>query len=375
MKQQMRYEQVVRENPQIEIISINNSVNITKSDGLKTAFDIVLESNTDLQEFKLSEYIIKEYDEENNYLKVEILPFKLKNEFFLHSYSLKLNCQIPTHSRLKVNNKNGRIRVDSLDLHMELANKNGSIKLIDISGEAIVSNKNGSIKVENSLLNKCIIGDRNGSIVYHFNKDVEQGSFEFTNKNGSITLYIPPSLPYDISGQTRIGSYHINLDQEYKKEDGKIYIHNKDGKVKIRIDNNIGGIKLFSTDKPEGIDVKVISAYWDKTEKIGETIKESMLRLEEDIKNMSERFKDEEWNQIKEQIKDMKENIVNFVHSSKGKVNLKLDKVFDKFGDMFQYMGDKSKKQENIELKKKVLDMLENGKITAEEAERLLRSI
>ncbi len=374
-QQKLRYEQIVKENPQIEIISLNNSISITKADELKASFDILLESNTDLQDFKLSDYVTKEYDEENNYLKIEILPFKFEDDFFLHSYSLKLNCQIPIHSKLKVNNKNGGIKVDSLDLQAEIVNKNGSIKLTDISGEAVISNKNGSIKVDNSLLNKCRIKGKNGSIAYRFNKDVEQGEFEFVNRNGSITLYIPPSIPYDISGKTNVGSYRINLDREYQKKDKRIHLYNGDGKVKIKIDNNVGSINLYSTDKPEGVGVKIISAFWDRSERMEEKIKENIHNLEKDLKNMSERFKDEEWKRVKEHIRDIKDDVVDFVHSSEGTINLKLDRVFDKIGDIFQSKEYKSRKTEKDNLKMKILQMLEEGKITAEEAERLLKNV
>ena len=322
--------------------------------------------------------------------------------------------------------KNGGINIDKCSGNFVTIQKNGKTKISNCTGTLDISCKNGPVKIIGADFSNAKVELKNGSIYYAF-MPLDEGKFSFANENGKINLIVPKEIPYNITAKNVIGRFHIGLKDEYEieKENGKktLKMTRGSGKVKIDIQNRNGSINIL--EKPDTEYTYNYSFNFPEMEKIGETFKtiftekngkdfehkiSKAMKVVDKIKEkISEKIDSEEiqskikdkTNKIKEKLKDITESQVmdeisetaveigkevENIFSGLGKdisdilhedTNKKTDKRRKKIFKKIKIFTKKSKanNHENGQSKLKILQMLNDGKVTVEEAEKLLDAI
>ncbi|MCF7911289.1 MAG: hypothetical protein K9M99_02075 [Candidatus Cloacimonetes bacterium] len=312
---------------------------------------------------------------------------------------------------LVLEQKNGGISVLDSNGKMSLVNNNGGVKLNHCQGELSLMHKNGGIKVMNAGFSKAEVQSVNSGIYYEF-EEIASGEFKFINSHGKISLIIPKELEYNIRARTRRGKVMIGLDKSYEQSgDGEkeFTLLNGSGSVNIDVESQTGSILLMDelhvdADVEGKMSRKVeillkekiipaletltaenapkiqkqINKMGEKLSKINIDIPEIEGRIKEVLNNISEtinltleensedieKYKDVAINKVNKTM----ENISDFVAKKKNDVESELSK---QAGNL-----KKDKAEEVMERSKlKILELLEQGKITPQEAEKLLQAL
>jgi SHOCT-like domain len=312
---------------------------------------------------------------------------------------------------LVLEQKNGGIGVMDSKGKINLVNKNGGVKLNHCQGELTLEHKNGAIKVMNAGFTKADIQTVNSSIYYEF-EEIEAGDFNFINSHGKISLIIPKELEYNIRAKTKRGKVMIGLDKSYEQRgDGEkeFTIVNGSGSVNIDIESQLGSILLMDelhihADVEGKISRKVEAILKDKIIPTLESLThENAPKIQKQINKMGERLSrinidiPEIEGKIKDVINSISDTInVNLAENSEdiekykdaaiNKVNMTMENISEfvakKKSDVESELGKqagnlkKDKAEEVMERSKlKILELLEQGKINPQEAERLLKAL
>jgi len=275
--------------------------------------------------------------------------------------------------------ENSMIKISKTTGKIELSSENGMIKVSDSSGTLISESENGMVRVINSLFEKAVIRNENGTI--HFEtKNLEKGSIRLENENGKINLILPKEMNYDITAKNIFGSFQIGVDGSMEKtKEGDyriIHIIKGSGHVKMELLNENGNIKVGNklennfADKIEEAVSSMLSndnliEKLDIGEKLINAVKESIT--DKNIEKAEEK--------IKAIIKEKQEKIEGKSEELSEKIKKQVNKVL---GKAFEIISEKEK-PDNDEIKKrsrmKILEMLQDGKITPEQAEKLLNAL
>ena len=313
--------------------------------------------------------------------------------------------------KLDIEQTNGGISVQDSKGTMHIKNINGGIKLNHCRGTLNVENRNGGIKVLNSGIENASIKAGNSNVYYEFDK-IEEGQFDFSNSHGKISLIIPKELPYKIKAKTSHGKVMIGLDKDYEQKgegEKEFKIVNGAGSVEINIENHHGSIILLDEiHAKEDIESKVsrkietilkskviptiekltkenapkiqkqLHKAGEKLSKIEINIPEIETKVKNTLDQVSETIKvtlDENADDI-EKYKDMAidkvnktiDNVTDFVTGQKEKAETEHEKPKST-------MREKQAKNVEERSKLKILELLEIGKITPQEAEKLLKAL
>ncbi len=329
---------------------------------------------------------------------------------------LRGNCELK--------NENGAVKLSEIEGNLEIEQENGVISAIGISGAKLkLETENGMVKLRECQVNEVDISSENGAVYYEC-KPIPEGAIKICSENGPIHLVLSPGQGYTLTASTEngvirntlgVGECCLGGGYSSKSGDEKLIItlENENGPIKIssavsadseylksKFEHLRDMLKDYSEDKFPQIEqfINTLSESLNKAvnsiseesvrEKLKvaveeiQTWKESLMEPEKRaeiiiyIDSLSKDFFKTLHDVIKEiKIKihhDLKEPLHEFKSKFK---NFKFDfgqfKHFDKFGHHHphehQGMRDKSRM--------KILEMLEAGKITAEEAERLLKAI
>lgn len=330
------------------------------------------------------------------------------------------NCNGDKH----VESENGPVRVHNSqgDLYVKL--ENGPFSAEALSGEALhLESENGPLKVRLANFPKVDISTENGSIYYE-TLPVESGDFKFETENGIVHLVLPLDFDFELTAKTESGQLksHLDIPVNY---DGECYcILNGNGSTKILVETENGTIKLsndshlnlgFIKDKLEQLKEAIAKANTnEEKEKVMELMDKVIEYLNRAANSISEvkvkdkvgaaisklkafgdkldfdEAKDKVMNNLEDigtQIQDgLKEGIKGIkigIDEVKGKhihenVHEYMHRVMDSpFIKPFRGKELKNKEKEEVadRSRLKILEMLESGKITAEEAEKLLKAI
>jgi len=296
-------------------------------------------------------------------------------------------------SNIWIKTENGPIKLKECDVNFELNAENSPVKLIRCSGGLISKTENGPVRVLEANFQSADVKSENGSIYYEFTP-TKTGKFSFQNENGKIHLVIPAEVPYKIRAENDFGNFNIGLEGNYdRKTDNDIHIIEmikEAGSVNISAKNENGSIVLMPNSQkknqkkrnwnfddfsekldeimdkiPEGIDLGKFKKKIEKAKKkilkinisdLGNSVQNAMKEIKIDIDGFAEK----EMN--KDKIKEIKE-----------KVNEVVENIKTAF--MEKELSEKERKEVDERSRLKILQMLENGKISADEAERLLDAI
>ncbi|MCK4311517.1 MAG: DUF4097 family beta strand repeat protein [Candidatus Cloacimonetes bacterium] len=300
------------------------------------------------------------------------------------------------NSNAKLQTENGAMKMKNCEGNLNLKSENGAYKLIGCKGSLELKNENGAIRILDSELAKATIINQNGSIYYEFTS-IEKGQFKFENENGKIHLIIPDEVPYKIEARNEMGRFHVGLEGNYdrRKEGNKQVIEmvKGSGKVEISVKNKHGSISFMNHPMKEGkfrFDMSFVSDAMDKAmenipdeyfdkEKIIKKIEKAKKKMKNikmpDMKNIMA----EVMTEVKDDIKNVYATVSSeeFKEKAEQKINEGISKVMEKVQEKAkeQPLSEQERDEVNERSRLKILQMLQDGKITADEADRLIEAM
>ena len=327
---------------------------------------------------------------------------------------------------LKLENENGPIKLTNCKGNITIDQENGPIMAEEISGDKLrVSSENGAVKMRLAQFTDLSIENENG-LIYYESMPIDSGSMHFRNENGKVVLVLPEEMEYAIEAESELGRVRSSLKAEHQGLGSKHLFTNGEQKVKIEVKTengsirlgsdpsiNLGVFKLKLDDLREAIknatsleDNEKVQQILQKTVESLNTIKDKVNEakikesIQKNIASLKETLSEVNWIETKDKVlssiekisTDINSNLRKFlekVRQSDRDSGLNLGKRFDDLGDQIQnlwsrrstWFGSGSDVEDELprdvseQSRRKILEMLENGKITADEAERLLRAI
>jgi len=331
------------------------------------------------------------------------------------------NCKGDMH----LESENGLIRLSNCEGDIFAKLENGPFSASKISGKSLhLENENGPLKLHLASFPEVNLYSENGPI-YFETVPLENGNFKLKSENGSINLILPNNFDFTLEATTQWGRIKTNFDLPIQVRDNTYTMINGNGTVTIKAITDNGTIKINAENRPnlefvknkfEQIRIalfkvsseeekqKVVEmvnkvvAYINniagsiKEENIKEKLTTSTAKLKELVENFDFRATNDKvlrnledigsqiQDALKEGIKNLKENMYDFKkhHFHTESLTDYIKKVLD-LQQIKPYLGGEHKKKEKESSidhsRMKILEMLEAGKITAEEAERLLKAI
>ncbi len=351
----------------------------------------------------------------------------LKNSIRINSenspVSIK-NCEGDLH----VESENGPVAFHHIEGNIYAKLENGPISAEDISGEGLhLESENGPIKLRLSSYKKVVVETEN-SPIYYETQPVEGGDFSFSTENGIVHLVLPLRFSFKLSAETESGRFKSKLDTPVEKEDNTfrietlynedepttIRIHTENGLIKLSSDGyiNLNYIKvkmeqlkevLLEVNTAEELDkaLQKLNAMVDYLHRSVQSINEEKIKTKvteaiDKLKGMAQEFdlsnagtvvvgkveglSSEIYDGIKEGLRNVKAEFdgLKYEHLNSDSLKEYINKVVNS-PLIKPYLSAEKKRQESEEIadrsRLKILDMLEAGKITSEEAERLLNAI
>lgn len=320
---------------------------------------------------------------------------------------------------LKGHSENGGFKTFDFTGNIEIENENGGIVVEKCSGDTIdVHNENGSIKILESRFNKGDIENENGSVYYEM-LYVQEGDFHIRDENGTIKLIIPDELEYDIHAITEMGQikFLLNKDKteyDYRKTDdfkefhavegtGSVHfeLENENGSVVISNDPKlmIQGVKKHFEeleDKMENFDIHIdtdsienmvsnIAVTIEKTIQglSNSRVKDSLEKAVNQLKDTTQDYVTKVKNDVAEDTKpifnEIIPNIQNSFKNAKESVIRTITKAVQNNQEQPSKETNASCDEKNEDSTRnsrlKILELLEKGKISVEDAEKLLSAL
>jgi len=351
----------------------------------------------------------------------------LKNSVKINSenspVSIK-NCEGDLH----VESENGPVAFHHIEGNIYAKLENGPISAEDISGEGLhLESENGPIKLRLASYKKVVVETEN-SPIYYETQPVEGGDFSFSTENGIVHMVLPLRFSFKLSAETESGRFKSKLDTPVEKEDNTfrvetlynddepttIRIHTENGLIKLSSDGyiNLNYIKvkmeqlkevLLEVNTAEELDkaLQKLNAMVDYLHRSVQSINEEKIKTKvteaiDKLKGMAQEFdlsnagtvvvgkveglSSEIYDGIKEGLRNVKAEFdgLKYEHLNSDSLKEYINKVVNS-PLIKPYLSAEKKRQESEEIadrsRLKILDMLEAGKITSEEAERLLNAI
>lgn len=334
------------------------------------------------------------------------------------------NCEGDMH----VESENGPVRIRNSEGSLFARMENGPISAEDITGDGLhLESENGPIKMRLSCYNKVEIKTENGPIYYE-TQPVEGGDFSFITENGIVHLVLPLRFSFKLHAESESGRLKSKLDAKVSEEDNIFRIENlfdEEEPTTIKIETENGLIKLSSDGH---INLDYVKAKLEQLKNAlkqaasgeeKEKVKELLNKLADYLSRAAKSINEEKIrNKVNDAIEKMKTTAADFdFDDARANVTAKVDEISSEIYDGLKdglhnvkaefdglkyehlnvdslkeyiskvvnsplikpYLGADKKKAEKEEIAErsrlKILDMLEKGKITTEEAERLLKAI
>ena len=275
---------------------------------------------------------------------------------------------------------------------IKIQTENSPIKLGNCKGELTLNSKNSSIKILSAGFESASVNSQNGSIYYEF-KDLDKGKFNFNNQMGGIHLVIPDETPYKIEAKNKMGKFYVGLKGDHEGLDKGLNIGDEktlnmvsgSGSVIIKAENKFGTIRLVDSAKAKkSFDFSFVSDIIDKSMKsvpdeYSETVLKGMEKAKESLKNIEIPDVGEIMVDVQNKMKDVMEKFSSdeFKEQTEEKINEGISKVVqevhERVKDRDLTENERTKVDERSRLK--ILQMLSDGKITAEEAEKLITAM
>ncbi|NLK49176.1 MAG: DUF4097 family beta strand repeat protein [Candidatus Cloacimonetes bacterium] len=337
------------------------------------------------------------------------------------------NCE----GKLEIESENAPIKLRNIAGKIKIEMENASLSAEALQGDSLdIESENGPVKIRSASFGKVRIESENGAIYYE-TLPLEDGDFEIESENGNIHLVLPVDFDFELDAEIENGKLSNSIDAQWSQDDEKIHLWRGEKTVKIRLKTENGMIRLspdghinldYLRQKLEGLKESINSAQslQDK-----ETVQKHLHNVVDYVNKLLGHINEEK---VKHTVKTATDKLTNLVAiqdfaQTKDKLILSVEdfgrevsqsmgsfweKVRGKMGHEFnrsrikEHLGQLSGIGEKINkgiqdgMRKikgfedmgedehermldfsriKILEMLESGKITTEEAERLLKAI
>ncbi|MCK4357822.1 MAG: hypothetical protein KAW92_03640 [Candidatus Cloacimonetes bacterium] len=342
-------------------------------------------------------YGVQTVDTENGPIKIEHTDGK----FICKSENGSINF-LNANGDAEIECENSSIVMKECEGNLRIDGENGPVKLVNCKGSLELNIENGSSQVLGADFVNSNIKIENGGIYYEFNP-IKKGKFKFENENGKIHLVIPDGIPYHILAKNERGSFNVGLEGNYdRRKEGNLQILEmvkESGNVEISATNRNGSIRFVKNPSQTfgvGFDLSSITNTLDKVlNKIPEEIDKEEIRKK--IEKAKEKIRKIKVNIpdtgaiVQDTMKGVQEEISDIFKDEKKvhpgdnkkykkaaeKVNKKIQKVMTKIKTAFETHDHSEKHAENVDeaSRLKIFQMLQDGKITADEAERLIKAM
>ena len=339
---------------------------------------------------------IQELRSENGPLKVEAIEGTL--DIKAENGPVKvLDCT----GTIIVKTENGPMKMKHTHGDIQLTTENGPVKLVGCEGNLNLKHENGVVRsLQSAFKNVSIVGE-NGGIYYEFSP-ILAGTIQLENDNGKITLVIPDELEFDLSATNLHGKIHIGIPDDYDqhtKDEAKIVeIVRGAAKVDITVNNQSGSIVI--TNKKSAINQAIIlpdiSEVFSSVlqeipdEKTRDMVEVKLKKAQEKLKAAQNRFSKIQLSDVETVVNDalegIKTEVTTILHdvssdTFKKKAETTINSNISKVVDAVQHVvkdrdvspATRQKVDERSRLK--ILELLEAGKISADDAERLLKAM
>jgi hypothetical protein len=367
-----------------------------------------------------------------------ISAFRMSNSFEISSENGPIKMDECT-GEVKITNENGPIKLTKLNGNISISEENGPISADNLSGSKLeITSENGPIKMRECQFEDVIISDENGMVFYE-SLQVDSGSINIKNENGHVNLAISPLQGFTLEATAELGQIknsfmgkETTMFDSYNLEVGdqalKIKLSTENGMIKFSSSDMLGSdffsgkldyIKeMLKENSEQGIKEthkiigQLIASLSKLMEKVNEeAVKDKIEQALNTLKMWKSKISDPE---LKDSMKESFEGISKEVgqavqdalkatqeamKAAKEKYQEEVKPQFEKhFGKGMEFMkqfrhfqvppippvppvpprhgygfDEKEAMQEKARIK--ILEMLEAGKITSEEAERLLKAI
>jgi SHOCT-like protein len=286
--------------------------------------------------------------------------------------------------------ENGPVNIKEYDGNCNIKGENGIVKIKDGKGELFIANENGQIRVLNGLFQSADIKNENGGIYYEF-QPLEEGKFSFQNENGKISLVVPDEIQCDLTTENELGNINISIDGNYEKDKvkGKTVLHllKGSGRIKITASNQNGSINV-TRDRMKvgsGFNISGFSGIFDEImtsipEKDMAEVKIKLEKAKEKFENIDIDKIEEKINKAASKFEEIVEKEFDIEKNGKilTKVKLNLAKAMENLNSKLGETDDEAEETQSKDKEKSrlmILQMLQDGKISSEEAEKLLKAI
>ncbi len=288
--------------------------------------------------------------------------------------------------------ENGPLSIKNSSGKIKIITENSPIKFGNCKGELILNSENSSIKILAAGFDSASINNENGSIYYEFH-DVEKGKFNFKNQMGGIHLVIPDNIPYKIAAKNKLGKFYVGLKGDYDGLDKGLNVGDEKnlnmvkgaGTVKIMAENEYGTIRLVDTAKSKKtIDLSFVGDLIEKSlknvpDEYSETVKKGMETARDAMKNIEIPDVNEIMADVQDKMKDVftKFSSPEFKEQTEEKINEGISKVVQEVHERVKDRDLTGNEQTKVDERSrlKILQMLADGKITADEAEKLITAM
>lgn len=333
--------------------------------------------------------------------------------------------------QISLKSENGAIRIQKCDAELRVITENGNVSAEKVSGASFeAGSENGAIRVRQAACERAFIQSENGRIIYEA-LPVEDANLTFVSENGPIQLALPENYDFQLEAITETGTLHNEIEAELSEDEDLKIVRRGEGGAQISIKTENGDISLTSDDGAElnfiGLKIKEMKQTMSKAvseedlEKVQKAWGTVSAAVEKALAGIREEGTKEKLNaamdkmkktveefdfksaggkvvktvdQIGDEVGDLLKSVFRKVREPRAeKTNWEEDKTeisnLDKLGDFISKTVDNAinkafkgsdldtgeKKSVDEQSRAKILQMLENGKISAQEAERLLRAI
>jgi len=288
--------------------------------------------------------------------------------------------------------ENGPLSIKNSSGKIKVITENSPIKFSNCKGELVLNSENSSVKILAAGFDSATINNQNGSIYYEF-QDVEKGKFIFKNQMGGIHLVIPDEIPYKIAAKNKLGKFYVSLKGNHDGLNEGLNIGDEKnlnmvrgaGTVKIVAENEYGTIRLVDTAKSKKtFDFSFVSDIMDKSlknvpEEYSETVKKGLESAREAIKNIDIPDVSVIMTEVQDKMKDVMEKFSSseFKEQTEEKINEGISKVAQEVHERVKDrdLTDNERTKVDDRSRLKILQMLADGKITADEAEKLITAM
>jgi len=333
-----------------------------------------------------------------------------------------------------ITNENGAVRLENCHGDLKIEQENGPVAGVNLKGDRCqIDTENGLVKIREARYPEVAIKSENGGVFYE-TLAFEEGKIRIGSENGVVVLSLPENMEIDLAVETELGMIRSAFDLS-RDEEGVHHFVQGEGKVKVMLETENGPVKIIRSgqninldalkakldhlkdsiansktleDREQSVKIRnsiidylntIIKSAQDKA--VEEKINAAIGKLR---KALDEIDLDEAKDKVVDNIEQIGKDVFAFVRETAGRfkdriekehkgsgfgghIHRHIHKIFDK--DQFRQMleplrkmksfrfdlNDEEHEQVSERSRMKILEMLEAGKITAEEAERLLQAI